>query len=155
VDVRNLQSCTDLERSRAEGGCRPLVAAAFWHRHDAGAVLLEVDWLPGYIPVEATRMTTENRDPKHVQIQIQLDDDVAQGMYVNLAMVNHTETEFTVDVMYLQPQQPKAKVRARIISSPKHTKRLMLALQENIRRFEERFGAIELSGPNPADQLLQ
>ncbi len=92
---------------------------------------------------------------KQVQIQIQLDDDVAQGMYVNLALVNHTETEFTIDVMYLQPQQPRAKVRARIISSPKHTKRLLMALQENMRRFEERFGQIELSGPNPADQLLQ
>ncbi len=93
--------------------------------------------------------------PKQVQIQIQLDDDVAQGIYANLALVNHTETEFTIDVMYLQPQQPRAKVRTRIISSPKHTKRLMLALQENIRRFEERFGTIDLSGPNPADQLLQ
>ncbi len=100
-------------------------------------------------------MANETRDPKHVQIQIQLDDDVAQGMYVNLALVNHTETEFTVDLMYLQPQQPKAKVRSRIISSPKHTKRLMLALQENIRRYEERFGTIEITGPNPADQLLQ
>jgi hypothetical protein len=92
---------------------------------------------------------------KQVQIQIQLDDDVAQGTYVNLALVNHTETEFTIDVMYLQPQQPKAKVRSRLISSPKHTKRLMLALQENIRRFEERFGPIDLSGPNPAEHLLQ
>ncbi len=101
-------------------------------------------------------MSTEARDPKqHVQIQIQLDDDVAQGIYVNLALVNHTETEFTIDVMYLQPQQPRAKVRARVISSPKHTKRLLLALQENLRRYEERFGTIELSGPNPADQLLQ
>jgi len=69
--------------------------------------------------------------------------------------VNHTETEFTIDVMYLQPQQPRAKVRTRIISSPKHTKRLLTALQENVRRYEERFGAIDLSGPNPADQLLQ
>lgn len=93
--------------------------------------------------------------PKQVQIQIQLDDDVAQGTYVNLALVNHTETEFTIDVMYLQPQQPKAKVRSRLISSPKHTKRLMLALQENIRRYEERFGPIDLSGPNPAEHLLQ
>ena len=76
-------------------------------------------------------------------------------MYVNLALVNHTETEFTIDVMYLQPQQPKAKVRARLISSPKHTKRLLLALQENIRRYEDRFGTIEVSGPNPADQILQ
>ena len=101
-------------------------------------------------------MSTEARDPKqHVQIQIQLDDSVAQGMYVNLALVNHTETEFTIDVMYLQPQQPKATVRSRLISSPKHTKRLMLALQENIRRYEERYGNIEVSGPNPADSLLQ
>lgn len=92
---------------------------------------------------------------KQVQIQIQLDDDVAQGIYANLALVNHTETEFTIDVMYLQPQQPRAKVRTRIISSPKHTKRLLTALQENVRRYEERFGTIDLSGPNPADQLLQ
>lgn len=92
---------------------------------------------------------------KQVQIQIQLDDDVAQGIYANLALVNHTETEFTIDVMYLQPQQPRAKVRARIISSPKHTKRLVGALQENLRRYEERFGTIEVTGPNPADQLLQ
>ena len=92
---------------------------------------------------------------KHVQIQIQLDEDVAQGVYVNLALVNHTETEFTIDVLYLQPQQPKAKVRSRIISSPKHTKRMLQALQENVRRYEERFGPIDLSGPNPADQLLQ
>lgn len=92
---------------------------------------------------------------KHVQIQIQLDEEVAQGVYVNLALVNHTETEFTIDVLYLQPQQPKAKVRSRIISSPKHTKRMLQALQENVRRYEERFGPIDLSGPNPADQLLQ
>lgn len=92
---------------------------------------------------------------KHVRIQVQIDDDVAQGLYANLALVNHTETEFTIDVLYVQPQQPKAKVRARIISSPQHTKRLLSALQENIRRYEERFGAISLHGPNPADQLLQ
>ncbi len=98
---------------------------------------------------------SEKSADKKVQIQIQLDDNVAQGMYVNLALVNHTETEFTIDVMYLQPQQPKAKVRARLISSPKHTKRLLTALQENIRRYEERNGPIDLSGPNPADQLLQ
>jgi len=95
------------------------------------------------------------RETKHVQIQIQLDEETAQGMYVNLALVNHTETEFTIDVMYLQPQQPKAKVRARIISSPKHTKRLLNALLENVRRYEERFGAIDVTGPNPADQILQ
>ena len=99
-------------------------------------------------------MVSEKK-PKHVRIQIQIDDDVAQGIYANLALVNHTETEFTIDLLYVQPQQPKAKVRTRIISSPQHTKRLMIALQENIRRYEERFGTVNLHGPNPADQLLQ
>ena len=91
----------------------------------------------------------------HVRLQIQIDDDVSQGIYTNLALVNHTETEFTIDAMYVQPQQPRAKVRARLISSPQHTKRLLKALEENIRRYEERFGTIDLQGPNPADQLLQ
>lgn len=98
---------------------------------------------------------TDPKTRKNVQIQIQIDDEMAQGMYTNLVVVNHTETEFTFDMLYLQPQQPKAKVRARMIAAPKHAKRIMKALQENIRRYEERFGDIELAGPNPADQLLQ
>jgi len=97
----------------------------------------------------------ENSPKKQVRIQIQLDDDVAQGLYVNLALVNHTETEFTIDLMYLQPQQPRAKVRSRLIMSPKHTKRLLMALQENIKRFENAFGFIDVTGPNPAEELLQ
>lgn len=92
---------------------------------------------------------------KHVRLQIQIDDETAQGMYINLALVNHTETEFTIDAMYVQPQQPKAKVRARLISSPQHTKRLLKALDENVRRYEDRFGEIDIAGPSPADQLLQ
>jgi hypothetical protein len=93
-------------------------------------------------------------DAKKVNIQIQLDDDMAQGAYVNLAMVNHTETEFTLDFIYVQPQQPKAKVRARIISSPKHTKRLMEALKDNLAKYEKRFGVVDISGPAPHDELL-
>ncbi|MEM6531273.1 MAG: DUF3467 domain-containing protein [Myxococcota bacterium] len=100
-------------------------------------------------------MSDETNPRKNVQIQIQIDEETAQGRYVNLAVVNHTETEFTFDMLYLQPQQPKATVRARLISSPKHAKRVLSALQENVRRYEERFGEIELAGPNPADQLLQ
>ena len=68
-------------------------------------------------------MKDEQENPANVQIQIELDADVAQGMYVNMAMVNHSENEFTLDFIYVQPQAPKAKVRARIISSAKHTKR--------------------------------
>ena len=93
-------------------------------------------------------------DKKKVNIQIQLDDDIAQGAYVNLAMVNHSETEFTLDFIYVQPQQPKAKVRARIISSPKHTKRLVEALKDNLTKYEKRFGTIEVSGPLPHEDIL-
>ena len=91
---------------------------------------------------------------KENQLQIQLDDDVAQGIYANLTMVNHTETEFTLDFIYLQPQQPRAKVRARIISSAQHTKRLLMALKDNIEKYEKKFGEIDVSGPSPADEAL-
>jgi hypothetical protein len=78
------------------------------------------------------------------QIQVEIDAATANGVFVNLAMVNHTDTEFTLDLMYLQPQAPKAVVRARAILTPKHLKRLLHALQENLARYEERFGAVEL-----------
>ena len=97
---------------------------------------------------------SENRK-KPLQLKINLSDEVAQGMYINLVMVNHTESEFVVDGLYVQPQQPKAHVRSRLILSPRHTKRLLMALQDNLDRYEDRFGEIELKGPNPADQLLQ
>jgi hypothetical protein len=88
-------------------------------------------------------------DPKapEVQLQIQLDDDVANGRYVNLALVSHQETEFTLDFIYIQPQQPRAKVLSRIITNPKHLKRLYLALQDNIAKYEAQFGVIEASDP--------
>ena len=82
--------------------------------------------------------------PPQMQLQIQLDDEIAQGAYVNMAVVNHSETDFTLDMIYVQPQQPKAKVRARIITSPKHMKQLLLAMQEQVKRYEQRFGAIDV-----------
>ncbi len=87
----------------------------------------------------------DNPKPPEIQLQIQLDDDVANGQYINMALVNHTETEFTLDFIYVQPQQPKAKVRTRVITSPKHMKRLVAAMQDNLSKFEAKFGAIELS----------
>ncbi len=82
--------------------------------------------------------------PPEVQLQIQLDESVADGNYVNMALVNHTETEFTLDFIYVQPQQPKAKVRSRIITNPKHMKRLILAMQDNVAKYESKFGVIQL-----------
>ncbi|MFZ5469077.1 MAG: DUF3467 domain-containing protein [Myxococcota bacterium] len=87
----------------------------------------------------------EQPKPQEIQLQIQLDEDIANGSYVNMALVNHTETEFTLDFIYVQPQQPKAKVRSRIITNPKHMKRLLLAIQDNVAKYEAKFGTIELS----------
>lgn len=83
--------------------------------------------------------------PGTPRLQIQIDDAVSQGAYANMTLVNHTETEFLLDFIFVQPMEPRAKVRSRIISSPKHAKRFLGALQENVRRYEERFGVIETS----------
>ena len=83
-----------------------------------------------------------------IQLQIQLDDDVANGKYANMAMVNHSETEFTLDFVYVQPQQPRAKVISRIITTPKHLKRLLAAMQDNLTKFEAKFGPVDGTDPS-------
>ena len=85
--------------------------------------------------------------PPEVQLQIQLDDAIANGQYVNMALVNHTETEFTLDFIYVQPQQPRAKVLSRIITNPRHMKRLRAALQDNVAKYESQYGAISTTEP--------
>ncbi|MFH0902062.1 MAG: DUF3467 domain-containing protein, partial [Pseudomonadota bacterium] len=61
----------------------------------------------------------------------------------NLVLINHNQNEFVLDFAFFAPGAPRAKVRARIISSPQHTKRLLRALQKNLDRFEERFGLLD------------
>lgn len=101
-------------------------------------------------------MDTKPNAPKPVQVQIELDPETAQGAYINMAMVNHAETEFTLDFIYVQPQQPKGKVRGRMIMSPRHAKRFLIALNEAILHHEQKYGAIDLSGgaPPPSPQFL-
>ncbi len=82
--------------------------------------------------------------PSSIQVQIEIDPVIANGVFVNMAMLNHTETEFTLDLVYLQPHPAKAVVRARAITTPKHAKRLLHALQDNIAKYEARFGTIDL-----------
>jgi hypothetical protein len=83
-----------------------------------------------------------------VQVQIEIDPAVANGVFVNFAMVNHTDSEFTLDLLYLHPEAPKATVRARAILTPKHMKRLLSAMQENLGRYESVFGVVD-AGPAP------
>ncbi|NUN14000.1 MAG: DUF3467 domain-containing protein [Myxococcales bacterium] len=84
-----------------------------------------------------------------VKLQIQVDDDLANGVYSNLVMITHTETEFLVDFVFVQPQQPRAKVRSRVILSPKQAKRLLNALGQNLQNYENKFGPIEAPAPSP------
>src|SRR3954447_25391644 len=83
------------------------------------------------------------------QIQIDIDEATAQGAYSNLVLINHNDNEFVLDFAYIQPGAPRARIRSRVISSPRHTKRLLRALEFNIRRFEERFGKIDEPEPFP------
>jgi len=77
------------------------------------------------------------------QINIELDEDVSQGIYSNLAVITHSNSEFVVDFVRVMPGVPKAKVKSRIILTPQHAKRLMMALQDNINKFESMHGKIK------------
>ena len=81
-------------------------------------------------------------------LQIHIDDAVADGVYVNMALVNHTDSEFTLDCIYVQPQQPKARVKSRIITSPRHMKRLVAAMVDNLQKYEAKYGVIDAGDPS-------
>lgn len=76
------------------------------------------------------------------QINIELDEKTAEGTYSNLAIINHSASEFVVDFVSIMPGTPKAKVKSRIVLTPQHAKRLLKALGENIHRFEANHGVI-------------
>ncbi len=82
---------------------------------------------------------------KTKQIQIELDEKVGTGEYSNLVIVTHSPAEFILDFTQVMPGMPKARVRARIIMAPLHVKAFAMALNENIRKFEARFGDIQVS----------
>ena len=80
---------------------------------------------------------------KENNINIELDESIAQGLYSNLVIVNHSPTEFVLDFINVMPGAPKAKVRARIILTPDHTKKFINALGENLNKYEKSFGKIK------------
>ena len=81
-----------------------------------------------------------DQNPNAQPLQIEIDENVARGVYTNLALITHSETEMLIDFLFLQPQTPKTKVLARLITSPVHAKRFLAALQDNVAKFEARFG---------------
>jgi len=88
-------------------------------------------------------MAEEPKKPKQGQINIELDESVAQGTYSNLAIINHSVSEFVVDFVSIMPGVPKSKVKARIILTPQHAKRFLKALNDNVNRFEKAHGEIK------------
>lgn len=82
-------------------------------------------------------------NPNQSQINIELSEDIAEGIYSNLAIISHSNSEFVVDFIRMMPNVPQAKVKSRIILTPEHAKRLLTALADNINKFEQQFGAIE------------
>lgn len=88
------------------------------------------------------------------QINIELNEEVAQGTYSNLAVITHSASEFVVDFVRIMPGIPKAQVKSRIILTPEHAKRLVAALQDNIAKYEAVHGPIkEAKGSGPAMPL--
>ncbi|GIZ14929.1 DUF3467 domain-containing protein [Capnocytophaga catalasegens] len=88
-------------------------------------------------------------DKEHsTELSIELDEKTASGVYSNLAIINHSNTEFVIDYVSVMPGVPKAKVQSRIILTPHNAKRLLKALADNIQKFEKSHGAIEEEVPN-------
>jgi hypothetical protein len=93
-------------------------------------------------------MKPEDNRPEDPMLNVEITDDVAAGIYSNLAIISHTSAEFIVDFVQVFPGVPKARVRSRVILSPSHFKRLLLAMQDNLHKYESRFGAIEIRDEN-------
>jgi hypothetical protein len=87
-------------------------------------------------------MADSNKNKKG-QINIELDEKVAQGIYSNLAIINHSQSEFVVDFITIMPGVPKSKVKSRIVLTPQHAKRFLKALNDNVKRFENAHGEIK------------
>lgn len=91
-----------------------------------------------------------NKDNVQQQLNIELGEKEAEGIYSNLAIITHSPAEFIIDFTRVMPGVPKAKVYARIITNPQHAKMLLNALKDNIEKFEKRFGIIKIEGqPGP------
>ena len=82
------------------------------------------------------------------QLNIELSEEIAEGTYSNLAIINHSPSEFVVDFIKIMPNVPKARVKSRIILTPQHAKRLLHALADNIQKYEQKFGKIKYSVVN-------
>ncbi|RJP78273.1 MAG: DUF3467 domain-containing protein [Candidatus Zixiibacteriota bacterium] len=89
--------------------------------------------------------------PAGPRLNIAIDENVGEGIYANLVLIAHTQAEFVLDFARVMPGLPKTKVQSRLIMAPQHLKGFLRALQENVERYETRFGEIKVEGL-PADR---
>jgi hypothetical protein len=83
------------------------------------------------------------QDPNNQQLNIELTEEIAEGIYSNLAVITHSQSEFVIDFIKVMPGVPKARVKSRIVLTPQHAKRLLMALGDNIQKFEQVNGKIK------------
>lgn len=88
------------------------------------------------------------------ELKIELDPEVADGVFSNMVIISHTEGEFFLDFVFVPPQQDKAKIRSRVIMSPVQTKRFFKAFQENIKLFEQKYGQINTEAHDLSPRYL-
>ena len=88
-----------------------------------------------------------NKENHENNLNIELNEEIAEGIYSNLAIISHSNSEFVIDFVKVMPGMPKAKVKSRILMTPEHAKRLLLALDDNIQKFEAKVGKIKDPGP--------
>lgn len=98
-------------------------------------------------------MAEEKKENQPGQLNIELSEEIADGIYSNLAIITHSNAEFVIDFIKVLPGTPKAKVKSRIILTPQHAKRLMRAMGENISKFESVHGTIAETDPPNAIPL--
>ncbi|MDP3557693.1 MAG: DUF3467 domain-containing protein [Bacteroidota bacterium] len=85
----------------------------------------------------------DNNNQNQPHLDIELSEEIAEGIYSNLAIITHSQSEFVVDFIKIMPGVPKARVKSRIVLTPQHAKRLLKALAENIQKFEQTNGKIK------------
>jgi hypothetical protein len=108
---------------------------------------------PHFLLIKMIFMAEDKNKPQQQQAQnqinIELTEEIAEGIYSNLAMIAHSNSEFVIDFIRLMPGVPKAKVKARIVVTPEHAKRFLLALKDNIDKYEAAFGPIKRTEDMP------
>ncbi|MDO4980517.1 MAG: DUF3467 domain-containing protein [Prevotellaceae bacterium] len=94
-------------------------------------------------------MADNNQNNNQQGLQMELPQEVAQGQYANFAVITHSSSDFVLDFARILPGVPKAQVKSRVILAPEHAKRLLIALQDNIMRYETQFGKIQIPNQQP------